>query len=98
LRLDLLRHLVGVELVQRLALLALVALGLEPLHDRAGLHALPEPWQLDLSRHRYAPPFGELHAARRPRAARRTPPSPAQMAAARTSPRRARSVRRASRT
>ena len=33
--LDLLRHLVGVELVQRLALLDRVALGLEPADDRA---------------------------------------------------------------
>ena len=49
--LDLLRHLVGVELVERLALLDGVALGLEPADDRAGLHALPEPGQLDLGRH-----------------------------------------------
>jgi hypothetical protein len=33
--LDLLRHLFGVELVQRLALLHLLALGLEPLDDDA---------------------------------------------------------------
>ena len=49
--LDLLRHLVGVELVERLALLDRVALGLEPLDDRAGLHALAEPGELDLASH-----------------------------------------------
>ena len=49
--LDLLRHLVGVELVERLALLDRVALGLEPLDDRAGLHALAEPRELDLASH-----------------------------------------------
>ena len=54
--LDLLRHLVGVELVERLALLDLVALGLEPLDDRAGLHALAEPRELDLASH-VRPPF-----------------------------------------
>jgi hypothetical protein len=50
-RLDLLGDLVGVELVQRLALLDRVALGLEPLDDRPGLHALPEPGKLDVSCH-----------------------------------------------
>ena len=49
--LDLLRHLVGVELVERLALLDRLALGLQPLDDRPGLHALAEPRQLDLGRH-----------------------------------------------
>ena len=49
--LDLLRHLVRVQLVQRLALLDLVPLGLEPLDDRARLHPLPEPGQLDLASH-----------------------------------------------
>ena len=48
---DLLCHLVGVELVERLALLDRLTLGLEPLHDRAGLHALAQPRQLDLGRH-----------------------------------------------
>ena len=51
LRLDLLRHLVGVELVEGLALLDRIALALEPLDDRAGLHALAEPRELDLGRH-----------------------------------------------
>ena len=55
-RLDLLRDLVGVELVQRLALLDGVALGLQPADDRAGLHALPEPGQLDLGRHHASSP------------------------------------------
>src|SRR5260370_11444565 len=41
--LDLLRHLVRVELVERFALLDLLAFGLEPLDDRPRLHALPEP-------------------------------------------------------
>jgi hypothetical protein len=50
-RLDLLRDLVRVELVERLALLDLLALGLEPADDRARLHALAEPRELDLSRH-----------------------------------------------
>ena len=44
-RLDLLRHLVGVELVERLALLDRVALGHQPADDRPGLHALAEPRQ-----------------------------------------------------
>src|SRR5205807_2784754 len=56
--LDLLRHLVGVELVERLALLDLVALGLEPLDDRPGLHPLAETRQLDLSRHASLTPYG----------------------------------------
>ena len=40
---DLLRHLLGVELVEGLALLDGLTLGLEPAHDRAGLHPLAEP-------------------------------------------------------
>jgi hypothetical protein len=52
LRLDLLRHLVGVELVERLALRDRVALGLQPADDRPGLHALAQPRELDLGRHR----------------------------------------------
>ena len=53
--LDLLRHLVRVELVERLALLDLVALRLQPADDRARLHALPEPRKADVSCH-CAPP------------------------------------------
>ena len=49
--LDLLRDLLRVELVERLALLDRVALGLQPPDDRARLHALAEPRELDLSRH-----------------------------------------------
>ena len=49
--LDLLGHLVGVELVERLALLDLVALGLQPADDRPGLHALAEPRKADVNRH-----------------------------------------------
>ena len=49
--LHLLGHLVGVELVQRLALRDLFALGLEPADDRPGLHALAETRKLDLGRH-----------------------------------------------
>ena len=49
--LDLLRHLVGVELEEGLALRDRVSLGLQPAHDRAGLHALAQPWELDLGRH-----------------------------------------------
>ena len=45
-RFDLLRHLLGVELVERLALLDLVALLLKPADDRAGLHSLAEPGRL----------------------------------------------------
>src|SRR5262249_61312020 len=71
--LDLLRHLLGVELVERLALLDLVALGLEPPDDRSRLHALPETRELDLSCH-CAPRCGESPRARRPSGARRTPP------------------------
>ena len=48
-RLDLLRDLVRVELVERLALLDRVPFGLEPADDRAGLHALPEPRQAHIS-------------------------------------------------
>src|SRR5919198_167725 len=78
--LDLLGHLVGVELVERLALFDCVALRLEPLDDRPGLHALPEARKLDLVRHRAAPSSGSPRA--RPwRAGRRTPPSPARTAA-----------------
>ena len=50
-RLDLLRHLVGVDLVEGLALLDRVALVLQPLRDGAGLHPLAQPRQLDLRRH-----------------------------------------------
>ncbi len=49
--LHLLRHLVGVELVQRIALLDGLALGLQPLDDRPGLHPLAEARQFDLVRH-----------------------------------------------
>ncbi len=49
--LHLLRDLLGVELVERLPLLDLVALGLEPLDDRPGLHALPEARERDLVGH-----------------------------------------------
>ena len=54
--LDLLRDLVRVELVERLALLARdarpsSALGLQPADDRARLHALAEPGQADVNRH-----------------------------------------------
>jgi len=49
--LDLLRDLVGVELIERLAFFDAVALGLEPLDDRAGLHALAQPRQLYLVGH-----------------------------------------------
>jgi hypothetical protein len=49
--LDLLRHLVGVELVERLALRDGVTLGLQPAHDRPGLHALAQPRKLDLGGH-----------------------------------------------
>src|SRR6266545_3849037 len=80
--LDLLRDLVRVELVERLAFLDLVALGLEPLDDRPGLHPLPEPRQLDLSCHCYGPPCGRSLRARRRREARTTPPSRARTAAA----------------
>src|SRR5262249_14196354 len=55
-RFDLLRHLVRVELVERLALLDLVAFGLQPLDDRPRLHPLSEARKLDLSRYR-GPPF-----------------------------------------
>jgi hypothetical protein len=48
---DLLRDLVGVDLEERLALLDRVALVLQPLRDRARLHPLAEPRQLDLRRH-----------------------------------------------
>src|SRR5581483_3783062 len=46
--LDLLRHLVGVHLEQRLALPHALALRLEPARDRPRLHALAQPWQLHL--------------------------------------------------
>src|SRR5207248_4715006 len=61
--LDLLRHLVGVELEERLALLDGFALGLQPADDRAGLHALAEPRQDDLRRHGYIFPTVRLIAA-----------------------------------
>ena len=61
--LDLLGHLLRVELVERLALLDLVALGLQPAHDRPGLHALAEPRKRDLARHRYSLPTVRLTAA-----------------------------------
>jgi hypothetical protein len=51
LRFDLLGHLVRVELVERLALGDGVSLGLQPAHDRPGLHALAEAGELDLGRH-----------------------------------------------
>jgi hypothetical protein len=52
LRLHLLRHLVRVELVERLALRDGVALRLQPAHDRPGLHALTQARELDLRGHR----------------------------------------------
>src|SRR5215211_3997531 len=55
--LDLLRHLLGVELVERLALLNLVALRLQPADDRPGLHALAEAGELDLGRHASPRPY-----------------------------------------
>src|SRR5205814_8855604 len=70
--LDLLRDLVGVELVERLALLDRLPFGLEPLDDRPGLHALAEARKLDLSCHGLR--CGKWPRARRPRAGRRTPP------------------------
>src|SRR5439155_2849089 len=62
LRLDLLGHLLGVELVERLALLDPVALALQPLDDRPGLHPLAEAGKLDLSCH------SGKRSCRRPRA------------------------------
>src|SRR5204862_1397898 len=93
--LDLLRHLVGVELVERLAFLDGVALALQPLDDRAGLHPLAEPRELDLVSH--GPLSGGSPRAHRRRAARRAPPSRARTGAARTSHPRAPPARRASR-
>src|SRR5204862_5040908 len=49
--LHLLRHLLGVELVERVTLLDLVALGFQPADDRAGFHALAEPGKHDLVAH-----------------------------------------------
>jgi len=49
--LHLLRHLVGVELVERLALGDRLALRLQPAHDRPRFHPLPETRQLDLGGH-----------------------------------------------
>ncbi len=49
--LDLLGHLVRIELVERLALLHSFALGLQPLDDGAGLHPLAEPRELDIGGH-----------------------------------------------
>ncbi len=80
LRLDLLRHLVGVELEQRLTLLHLIALGDEPADDRSCLHPLAQPGKDDLASHG-RPSSAPLPGHRR-RAARRTPPSPARTAAA----------------
>src|SRR5262249_4664690 len=51
LRLDLLRRFVGVDLVERLALLDALPLGLQPPDDRAALHPLAEPGQLDVGGH-----------------------------------------------
>ena len=53
--LHLLRDLVGVELVERLSLRDGLALGLEPAHDDAGLHALAEARKLDVGRHQRSP-------------------------------------------
>ena len=71
--LHLLRDLVGVELVQRLALLHLIALRLQPADDRPRLHALAEPGQRDLLSHRVAPSSGSPPARRR-RPGRRSSP------------------------
>ncbi len=49
--LDLLGHLLGVELVERIALLNLVPLRLQPADDRARLHALAETRERDLAAH-----------------------------------------------
>ncbi len=49
--LDLLRHLLRVQLVEQLTLLDGVARGLQPLDDRARLHPLPEPGKPDLASH-----------------------------------------------
>ena len=99
-RLDLLRHLVGVDLEERLALLRPCHLRTSATCDRSGLHALAEARQLDLVGHAGllpdGPPDRREHVVRR--SARRTAPSPARTRAARTSRRRARSARRASRT
>src|SRR6266536_1871905 len=57
LSLDLLRHLVRIELVERLALFDLVALGLQPLDDRPGLHPLAQAGELDLVSHASSQPF-----------------------------------------
>ncbi len=54
--LDLLGHLVGVELVERFALLDGVALGLQPADDRPGFHALAQPRKCLFSR-QVAPPL-----------------------------------------
>jgi hypothetical protein len=54
LRLHLLRHLLRIELVQRLAALHLVTLVLEPADDRARFHPLAQPRQLDLGGHQCA--------------------------------------------
>jgi hypothetical protein len=53
--LDLLRDLVGIELVERLTLLDRVALGLQPADDRAGFHALAEAREADVNCH-FVPP------------------------------------------
>src|SRR5262249_37671778 len=75
--LDLLRDLVRVEFVERIALLHGVAFGLQPLDDRPRLHSLPEPRDLDLSRH-FSPRSLVWRRARRRHAGRRTAPSPAR--------------------
>jgi len=54
--LDLLRHLVRVELVERLAFLDLITFGLEPLDDRPRLHALAQPGELHLASHARSEP------------------------------------------
>src|SRR5207248_3521891 len=61
--LDLLGHLVGVELVERLALLDLVALGLEPLDDRPGLHALAETREFHFVSHAHSGPVSGIGAS-----------------------------------
>jgi hypothetical protein len=50
-RLDLLRHLLRVQLVEEVALLDRVPFGLQPFDDRPRLHPLAEPRQLDGARH-----------------------------------------------
>src|SRR6185312_8756774 len=52
--LDLLGDLVGVELVERLALLHVIAFGLQPFDDRPRLHPLPEAGELYLVSHAHS--------------------------------------------